>query len=145
MQGRQMKRLALTGQQEKWRVNLHDCPEYVVPLAVLAAGCSLEADFTGLQLYGSPSHMPILVDLQRVLYRLNVLTDFCGGAKLKIYNSKKLKYNGSSLHVCQIFPFEFLLPLTLKTGYLILQADRVRLQKIYWLMEAWGIIIKEDQ
>jgi hypothetical protein len=144
IEGRLMKRIRPTGLQAKWQVDLHDCPDYVVPLAVLAAGCSLEADFTGLQLYGSSSRMPILVDLQRVLYRLNVLTDFCGGAKLKIYNTRKLKYSEDRLQVCPIFPFEFLIPLTLKTGCLELQADQRRLQKVTPLMNSWGIRVETE-
>lgn len=79
-----------TGKEAKYEIDLSDSPQLAIPFALIIAAANAEADLSGLENLATDFETNIVPQFQRELYRFNILTDFCGHSKLKIYNSKHL-------------------------------------------------------
>lgn len=77
--------------KEKLEFNFIDHPDIALTVAAVCAATNQEADLKGLNNL-SLKESDRVSAFQREIYKLNILTDFCGHSKLKIYNDKILKF-----------------------------------------------------
>ncbi len=121
-------------------IEVSSIPESLIPLSILFAAQGTEADITGLDEWSTGEKARFITMLQRLLYRLNVNTDFCGGSKFKIYNNKTMNPNNSIISVPdEHFPLWLILPLVKRTGSLKLVINHQMMIERSGLLSAAGI------
>lgn len=128
---------------EKVIVDAASAPETVFGLSIIFSGLGMEADIKGIENYSTGAEAGQIACLQRVLYRLNINTDFCGGSKFKVYNNKVIKAPDYCLKFsAELFPSWLLMPLAIKTGSLILFLDETVIKQKEGLINAGGLVME---
>lgn len=130
--------------ESKIIIDVSHFPEAVFALSVMFAGTGTEADITGLNSYSTGKEQEQITCLQRMLYRLNMNTDYCGGSKLKIFNNKVIKAGTSLKPTVADFPTWLLIPVVIKTAVLNLMLEEKMLQEKVSLITAGGISVKDN-
>ena len=124
---------------EKIVVNAAEFPAAVFGLSVLFAAAGMEADITGLESLSAGKELELITCLQRMLYRLNINTDYCGGSKFKVYNNKEMRAALSLRPAIALFPALLLIPAVIKTGELRMEMEENALKEKMEVIEAGGI------
>jgi hypothetical protein len=133
-----------TTSETKIMVDVSAYPEAVFSLCVIFAGMGMQADITGLESFSKGTEQEQITCLQRMLYRLNVNTDYCGGSKFKVFNNKEMKPYALSLNPApEHFPGWLLIPATIKIGTLGIRMDEHVLKEKAELIMAGGIRIEK--
>lgn len=123
----------------KITVNASNYPAAVFGLSVLFAATGTEADITGLEGMSTGKELEQVTCLQRMLYRLNINTDYCGGSKFKVYNNKEMKAGLSLKPTTENFQTWLLIMAVIKTGELRLVMEEKELLEKTELLAAGGI------
>lgn len=124
---------------EKIIVDAAEFPATVFGLSVLLAAAGMEADITGLESLSTGKEPEQITCLQRMLYRLNINTDYCGGSKFKVYNNKEMRAGLSLRPTFASFHSLLLIPAVIKTGVLRMEMEENVLEDKMGVIEAGGI------
>ncbi len=127
---------------EKMVVNAAEYPVAVIGLSVLFAAAGIEADITGLESLSTGKELGQITCLQRLLYRLNINTDYCGGSKFKVYKNKEMHSEQSLRPTVALFPWLMMIPAVIKTGELRMEMEENVLEGKMEIMIAGGIQAK---
>lgn len=130
--------------EETLVLNFTNCAESAEAFAILFAAKSMQVDMVGLHTLNGP----VISDLQRALYKLNVRTDFCDHSKFKIYNDKKLKAESiNQLKKDTLTPLYFM-PLAIVNGKFMMElSSGFEEQHVEWisLLKAFSFILEKEQ
>lgn len=127
--------------EEKLTVDASAFPGAVFGLSVLFAATGTEADITGLESLSTGNELEQITCLQRMLYRLNINTDYCGGSKFKVYNHKVMKAGPGLKPVAENFGALLLIPAVIKTGELRMEMEEDVLKGKMEIIAAGGIVV----
>lgn len=124
---------------DKIMVDASAFPAAVFGLSAMFAATGMEADITGLESLSTGKELEQVTCLQRMLYRLNINTDYCGGSKFKVYNNKQMRAGLNLKPSVASFPWLLLVPAVIKTGELRMDIEENDLKDKMELIEAGGI------
>jgi hypothetical protein len=114
-------------------------PVAAIPFAVACAALGIQADLRGLGPLMHYEGADLVSPLQRALYRLNVLTDFCDRSKLKVLSERPMRKCSGPLDVrAHGLLALFFVPLVIRLGEMEFNASEVFLRSYEGLLKRSG-------